>query len=63
MAEYQKDHDDAVAEGDTGTAEFMQHLLSTHREGHEALETAFAHFDKHGDGLELSHKDGRRHAV
>lgn len=63
MAEYQKDHDDAVAEGDTGTAEFMQHLLSTHREGHEALETAFAHFDKHGDGLELSHKDGRRHVI
>lgn len=63
MAEYQKDHDDAVAEGDTGTAEFMQHLLGTHREGHEALEAAFGHFDKHGDGLELSHKDVRRHVI
>lgn len=63
MAEYQKDHDDAVTEGDTGTAEFMQHLLSTHREGHEALEAAFGHFDRHGDGLELSHKDGRRHVI
>lgn len=63
MAEYQKDHDDAVASGDTGTAEFMQHLLGTHREGHEALEAAFGHFDKHGDGLELSHKDGRRHVI
>ena len=63
LAEYQREHDEAVASGDKGGADFAKFLLESHGEGHQALESAFAHFDKHGDGLELSHKDGRRHVI
>ena len=38
-------------------------MVEHREESHRALESAFAAHSAHGDGTELSNKDGRRHAI
>ena len=54
----------AKTKGDETSRAFLEDYTLPHKEGeHRALEAAFAAHAQHGDGTELSNKDGRRHAI
>lgn len=42
---------------------FLQHVVDAHEGEHAKLESAFAAHARGGDGTEMSHSDGQRHAI
>jgi hypothetical protein len=54
----------AQARGDKlMTGFYRDKIIPAHQAAHKNLQAAFTAFEEHGDGTELSNKDGRRHAV
>lgn len=63
LAEVRAELAEAQASGDKSGAHFYTLVLEGVEREHRQLASAFEAFNKHGDGTELSDKDGKRHAI